>query len=165
MTTSQQPPRVASLTWGVKQSFRNYVAAAGGVIEVDGGGSRTSDGEFIFHAAPDSDLAFDANGALSGQGVFAGEVRFTAHGGMLSVRLAELRLDLSATGAALSIAERTYRLDVARVDLAAAALGVGGQLILPTTVTMDGYQWLGDHYPPGTVLDPVRLSVGVAPGS
>ena len=28
---------------------------------------------------------------------------------------------------------------------------------LPAKLTMDGYFLLGDHYPPGTLVDPVRL--------
>ena len=148
--------RVAQLIWGVKQSFRSYVEAAGGVIDTDA--ERTPDGGFIFVAGPDSDLKLDPEGGLSGTGVFQGQVRFTAHGGMLSVQLTDLWLETGPTGASLSIAERTYRLEVAK--LGAMIDDQPAEPALPTTITLDGYQWLGAHYAPGTVLDPVRLVLG-----
>ena len=156
MTRNSPSGRVAQLIWGVKQSFRSYVEAAGGVIDTDV--ARTSDGGFIFVADPDSDLILDPEGGLSGKGVFQGQVRFTAHGGMLSVQLTDLWLETGPTGASLSIAEPTYRLEVAK--LGAMIDNQPAAMTLPTTITLDGYQWLGAHYPPGTVLDPVRLVLG-----
>ena len=35
--------------------------------------------------------------------------------------------------------------------------GEPGEIVIPATVSMHGSQWLGDHYPPRTPLDPVRL--------
>ncbi|WP_374569706.1 HtaA domain-containing protein [Phenylobacterium sp.] len=163
MAEDQQPARVAALVWGVKHSFRNYVEAAGGATETAAGAERAEDGAFVFAAAPDSDLHLDAAGAPRGTGRFLGEVRFQAHGGMLAVFLADPVLEIGPSGAVLTIADtsaRNRRVEVARLDLAAAAPGETGGLALPATILMDGMFWLGDHYPPGTPLDPVRLAPG-----
>lgn len=150
--------RVTRLHWGVKESFRRYVEAAGGKIEVLDGAERTADGTFVFPAAPDSDLRLGGDGKLEGAGSFLGEVRFEAHGGMLSVKLAKPGIEVGPTGAVLTMAdERGNRLTFANLDLAAAVLD-DDILSLPTAITLDGMYVLGDHYPPKTVLDPVRLS-------
>ena len=155
---------MTTLIWGVKQSFRNYVEMSGGAITVAAGATRTEGGEIAFPAAPDSDLGVDG-GALGGTGRFVGEVRFQAHGGMLSVALFDPGIEVGAEGPALSVADsaaRTRRVTFAKLDLAGMAAGPDGSVTLPATITLDGMFILGDHYPPGTVLDPVRLLAGPA---
>lgn len=81
---------IQTLTWGVKQSFRNYVQGAGGSIQPGEGVTLAPDGAFVFSVAPGaSPLTLDANGRLQGEGQFLGQVQFQAHGGMLSVFLAD----------------------------------------------------------------------------
>ncbi|WP_332764742.1 HtaA domain-containing protein [Phenylobacterium sp.] len=153
-------PWVSALSWGVKQSFRTYVEAAGGAIEVRDGAERAEDGSFTFAAAPGGDLRLDADGKLAGRGAFLGEVRFEAHGGMLSVCLADPILEIGPAGGVVTVADssaRDYRLEVAQLDLGAMTSGESGEIVIPATVSMHGSQWLGDHYPPRTPLDPVRL--------
>jgi len=160
MVKAPQSRPVTMLHWGVKQSFRTYVEATGGVIEVGGGAERAADGGFIFAASQDSDLRLGADGKLEGLGRFRGEVRFSAHGGMLSVGLADPGLEIGASGAALTVGdgvEHTRRLPIARLDLAAMTFADSGEAVIPTALTMDGSQLLGDHYPPTTALDPLRL--------
>lgn len=152
---------VTALTWGVKQSFRAYVEGAGGTIEAGAGAARAADGGFTFAAAPDSSLTLDPEGRLAGRGLFLGEVQFTAHGGMLKVSLVDPILEIGEAGALLTVADhptRTYRLEAAKLDLAAATTEAG-ELTLPAALMMFGSQWLGDHYPAGAALDPVRLAV------
>lgn len=153
---------VTALTWGVKQSFRAYVEGAGGTIETREGAVRTDDGGFTFAAAPDSALTLDAEGRLTGRGIFLGEVQFTAHGGMLKVSLVDPILEIGEAGAVLTLADhptRTYRLEAAKLDLAATTPDPAGGFLLPAALMMFGSQWLGDHYPAGAALDPVRLAV------
>ncbi len=150
--------RVTTLTWGVKQSFRNYVEMSGGTIAATAGAARAEDGALAFAAAPDSDLSIDG-AALSGTGRFRGEVSFQAHGGMLSVSLFDPGVEAGADGPVLTVADtaaRTRRVVFAKLDLAAAT-DAGGALSIPATITLDGMFILGDHYPPGTALDPVGL--------
>lgn len=160
MASEQQPAEGATLTWGVKQSFRSYVEAVGGEIETAAGADRAPDGAFTFAAGPDGDLVIGPDGKPEGTARFTGEVRFKAHGGMLNVFLADPALEIGQSGAALTVADtpaRNRRIEIAHLDLAAATTGADGEIVIPTAVTMDGYFLLGDHYPPKTPLDPVRL--------
>ena len=161
MADPQLQPVIA-LHWGVKTSFRGYVAMMGGVTDVGGGAELTPDGGFTFAAAPDSDLGLAGDGSLTGHGRFSGEVRFEAHGGMLKVFLADPAIEITQTGAVLTVADsaaRTRRVEIAKLDLAALANGEAGGPLIPTSLTMDGSFLLGDHYPPTTALDPVQLAV------
>jgi hypothetical protein len=142
--------RVARLGWGVKQSFRAYVEGSGGTIEAGDGAQRAADGTFAFDAAADSDLAVAEDG-LSGTGRFRGRLAFRAHGGLLSVTLVDPWVEAAGDGWVLSIAETPTR----RTAIAKLGALEGGALGAVTT--LDGMMILGDHYPPGTVLDPVRL--------
>ena len=158
---ASDPVRLTTLSWGVKQSFRGYVEAAGGVIETGAGAERDVDGGFIFVAAPGEGLTLGDDGRPQGQGKFTGEVRFEAHGGMLKVCLADPILDIGPTGAVLTAFDtpaRTHRMEIAKLDLAAITQGDAGELVIPASLAMDGIQVLGDHYPLGAPLDPVRLA-------
>lgn len=153
-------PTIATLAWGVKQSFRGYVEASGGTVAAGAGAERAPDGAFVFAAAPGGSLALDADGRPQGVGGFTGEVAFEAHGGMLKVFLADPAVEIGPDGAALTVADspaRDRRIAIAKLDLAAAAPGPDGALAIPAAITLDGMFLLGDHYPPGTPLDPVRL--------
>ncbi len=164
MTENQPLVRAATLIWGVKQSFRNYVEGSGGAIDAGMGAARTEDGAFAFPAAPGETLTLDADGRPQGRGGFVGEVRFQAHGGMLSVFLADPALEIGPTGAFLTVAdspERTRRLPLAKLDLAAMSTGDDGELVIAATMSMEGWQVLGDHYQPMTPLDPVRVKLAV----
>ena len=142
--------RVTTLGWGVKASFRAYVEAAGGAITAADGASRAPDGGFVFEAAPDSDLAVE-DGRPAGTGRFRGRAVFQAHGGLLSVTLVDPWVEPAADGWVLSIAETATR------RTAIARLGALEDGAMSAVTTLDGMMILGDHYPPGTVLDEVRL--------
>lgn len=162
MAEAQPPVRIATLGWGVKQSFRNYVEATGGTIETLGGAERASDGGFIFPATAGEGVRLDADGRPQGRAAFQGGVRFEAHGGMLSVRLADPAVELGPTGGALSVADAAAggrRVEIARLDVPAMAWGDDGEIVIPAALTIDGCFLLGDHYPPMTPLDPVRLAL------
>jgi hypothetical protein len=159
MTSHAKP----SLAWGVKQSFRAYVEAAGGTIETGGGADRDPDGAFIFAAAPGDGLRLGADGRLEGVGGFVGEVRFDAHGGMLKVFMADPAIEIGEGGAVLTVWDtpsRTKRVALAQLDLAAMTADDGGALVIPTTLAKDGWQVLGDNYPPRTPLDAAQIRLG-----
>jgi hypothetical protein len=152
---------VATLEWGLKQSFRAYVEGAGGSIETGEGATRSSDGVFVFNAAPgEAGLALGADGKPAGTGRFVGEVRCEAHGGMLKVYMADPAVEIGPDGGVLTVAEapaRDKRVALALLDLDAATRGDDGALTIPAKVSMDGWRVLPDHYPPMTPLDPLRL--------
>jgi hypothetical protein len=150
----------AVLSWGVKQSFRSYVEGSGGAIEATMGAERDADGGFRFPAAPGAQVTLDDEGRPRGRSDFVGEVRFEAHGGMLSVSLADPSLEIGPAGAFLTVADspdRIRRVPLAKLDLAAMSRADDGALVIPASMSMEGWQVLGDHYLPMTPLDPVRL--------
>ena len=159
---SDQRASVATLIWGVKQSFRAYVEGSGGAIDTGAGAERGPDGAFVFAAAPGPRLTINSDGKPQGRGDFVGEVRFEAHGGMLKVFLADPTVEISSDVARITVAdneERDVRVRLAELDLAGAARD-GRELVIPTKLSKDGWRVLGDHYPPMTPLDPVRLKLG-----
>jgi len=151
--------RMATLSWGVKQSFRGYMDAAGGTVTVGGGAERAPDGVFLFPQSAESTLARGPDGALHGVGRFEGEVSFNAHGGMLNVVLTDPWVEATDAGVVLTVAAGPARRVVfAKLDAAAMETEADGTLALPAAITLDGMFILGDHYPPGTALDPVRVA-------
>ena len=151
---------VAQLCWGLKQSFRAYVEAAGGTIEVGAGAERTADGGFAFALVPGEGLGLSDDGKLEGVGRFAGQVLCRAHGGMLNVFLADPVVEIRSAGAVITVADtpaRDQRVTLAELDLGGATIEDGGDMAIPTKLSRDGWKVLGDHYAPGAPLDPVCL--------
>lgn len=150
---------VRTLRWGVKQSFRTYVEATGGTIEVGGGATRAPDGSFEFPALPPSTLTLAGNGDLVGTGQFAGWVSFQTHGGMLSVRLSDPGLQTDDGAAVVTVQADGWseRLDIARLEVGTDARAAKSPIACPAVLTRDGGELLGGHYPPITALDPVVL--------
>ena len=146
------------LTWGVKESFRAYVEAAGGTISVRDGAIRDAEGSFVFTALPGGDLAIVDDGPPTGTLRFQGTVAFEAHGGMLRSTLAELGVEADQDGLVLTAAQApggTRRCTIARLGPVEAT--PQGAIILGAVITLDGMFQIADNYPPGTPLDPVRL--------
>ena len=160
--TEQPVDEGARLSWGLKQSFRAYVEGAGGAIEAGEGARRSADGAFTFPPAPGEGLRLGADGKPEGVARFVGEVRCEAHGGMLKVFLADPSVEIGPSGAVLAVADtpaRDRRVELAQLDLAAAAIADDGDWVIPAKLSRDGWQVLGDHYPQSTPLDPVRLKL------
>jgi hypothetical protein len=152
---------MATLSWGVKQSFRSYVDAAGGTVTVGGGAERAPDGVFLFPQSAESTLARGPDGALQGVGRFEGEVSFNAHGGMLNVVLTDPWVEATDAGLVLSVAAGPARRVVfAKLDAAAMETEADGTLALPAAITLERHVHPRRPLPAGTALDPVRV-VGV----
>lgn len=146
------------LTWGVKASFRGYVQAAEGTITLRDGATRADDGTFVFTALPGGDLVIAPDGSASGTTRFQGTVEFEAHGGMLRSTLGELGLEATADGLVLTAAEAPmYRGRCVVADLGPVEIAADGSVTLGAVITLDGMFQIAENYPPGTVLDPVRL--------
>lgn len=163
MGDEQNSRAVLSLAWGVKQSFRAYVQSAGGTISTENGATRTADGGFHFPPAADNSLTFGPE--PGGRGVFGGEIKFDAHGGMLAVFLADPVIEMTPKGLMLSVADapsRKWRVEVALLDVAALTRPTPDEVVIPTSLTIEGIQLLGDHYPFRTPLDPVHLTLAAA---
>jgi len=147
------------LTWGVKESFRQYVEAAGGSITTSDGATRNADGSFLFNAETEGDLAITSDGTVSGSQAFAGTVSFEAHGGMLKSTLSGLAIEAGGDGLMLSALEGPMNESRCKIaKLAHNHTDDDGNPHFSAEITLDGMFQIADNYPPGTALDDVMLS-------
>lgn len=149
------------LRWNVKASFVAYVRGSSGRIETSCG-AREEDGEFVFDRGVDG-LQID-DGTPRGVAKFSGAVRFTAHGGLLDLRIADPRIEFGPHLASLAVTGT----DGGALEL--ATLDVGGALerdgvlewigVLPM-LTPDGAAAFNGVYPAYSELD--AMSFRLAP--
>ena len=168
----------ATLTWGVKESFRAYVS--GSIAN----GDWTTEGAATYETP---EFRFEEGaGSLSEDGTegdvdFDGAIRFTGHDGALGVTLANpvvrftdatsavLMLDVTSGDRAAAEAgdtstRTTERVPFADLDLASAAASDTAEMRfedVPATLTEQGHG-VFDSYEAGTPLDPVDLAATVA---
>lgn len=87
-----------SFTWGVKESFRNYVEGniARGAITVKDGASRS--GGSVVYPASASSITGDSKGVVR----FGGTVNFTGHNGVLDLPLSDIAMHIDGSKAGLT---------------------------------------------------------------
>ncbi|MFE7354522.1 HtaA domain-containing protein [Streptomyces sp. NPDC057543] len=161
-----------TLEWGVKESFRAYLASSfsGGKIAVKNGATQAPDnGVFTFvNGKGTYDTATHGTDTA-----FEGGVNFYAHGGVLDITLSDVKLATTGTGGAITVDVTTpegTRDDVAfaALDLSAVKPGRGadGAMVfkdIPATLTKAGSEAFNGQYKEGDALDPATLSVNAAP--
>ncbi|MFJ1548224.1 HtaA domain-containing protein [Streptomyces sp. NPDC088246] len=157
-----------TLEWGVKESFRKYLASSfsGGKITVKDGATQAPDnGVFTFvNGKGTYDTATHGTDT-----VFEGGVNFYAHGGVLDITLSDVKLATTGTGGAITVDVATpegTRNDVAFAALDLSAVkpgrGAGGAMVfkdIPATLTKAGSEAFNGQYKEGDALDPATLSV------
>ncbi|RIV37953.1 HtaA domain-containing protein [Micromonospora radicis] len=147
--------------WSVKDSFLHYIRGMpDGRVEVSDGAAVTSAGEFYFPL-----VAVESSpGTLKLS--FGGEVRFTAHRGLLSVALKRPRIDLHDAHAELFVRPDDLDRQVAAIELPPRILDgdVAMWLNSATVLAGDGPEMFGGTYPPGEPLAPLTVRVPVRPG-
>lgn len=148
----------SKLIWGVKESFRGYVKAAGGDITVSEGATVADDGTFVFVAEPGGDLAIQPDGSASGATRFQGTVTFEAHGGMLKSTLAQLGVEAGEDGLVLTVLDAPMNKSRCAIAELLPVEVIGDVATLGTKITVDGMYQIADNYPPGTELDPIILA-------
>lgn len=158
----------ATLSWGVKESFRTYITGpiAHGSITTTGGvtNNGTSYGwsagtGTIDDAAPSADVSY------------GGGVHFTGHDGQLDMLLENIRIEVAGGSGTLyadvtskALSGPDYDADgVAFATLAPGAPtianGVASWSGVPATLTADGATAFASFYSAGTALDPVSFSL------
>ncbi|KRB78092.1 hypothetical protein ASE01_08000 [Nocardioides sp. Root190] len=168
-----------TLTWGVKQSFRDYVVGpiAHGSVTVEDGAVRNQDGTFTFAVA--GGWSDPAAGTAEVQ--LDGSVTFAGHDGpptcapeyspCLQLTVSDPVLRLDDDGAVLvadvtSKDEASHQLveypgvELADVDAATGWKLVGDRITagpLPATLTSSGAGAFAGFYAAGTQLDPISL--------
>ncbi|MFE4798823.1 HtaA domain-containing protein [Streptomyces sp. NPDC056708] len=157
-----------TLEWGVKESFRKYLASSfsGGKITVkDGATQARGNGVFTFvNGKGTYDTATHGTDTA-----FEGGVHFYAHGGVLDITLSDVKLATTGTGGAITVDVATpegTRNDVAFAALDLSAVkpgqGAGGAMVfkdIPATLTKAGSEAFNGQYKEGDALDPATLSV------
>ena len=160
-----------AMTWGVKQSFRSYLASpiAHGEITTADGASRTESGTFAFSKAS-GNISDTGAATLS----FGGSVHFTGHEGQLDFTLLNPKLQLNAAGTGtLTVTKKDAdgaSTNVVIADVSGSKVNVEGDKAsvanLDAKLTSAGASVFAfggrPFYPAGTALDPVSFSVTLA---
>ncbi|GAA2310517.1 HtaA domain-containing protein [Glycomyces scopariae] len=153
-----------SVTWGVKETFRNYVTGpiAGGAIEVVDGAAQNGDGTFTFAPVTGTlDQTTQTTATESGGGV-----RFTGHHGALDLLIENVATVSDTVGYTGAIyADVTSNGEVFEdVHFADFEVGqwtwVDGFTTLtdaPVTLTADGAEAFAGFYQAGAALDPITI--------
>ncbi len=161
----------ATLDWGIKSSFRNYIS--GGIangswtlsgVGYDGGRYGWSSGSGSLNTA-------DTRGLVR----FPGTVSFSGHGGVLTLTLSNVALRVSGPNTATIVAD-VHSTDMSGTPsdhrgVAFATVALGGASAsgssfsatgAPASLTADGATAFAGFYTAGTALDPVsfRLPLG-----
>ncbi|GAA1529635.1 hypothetical protein GCM10009788_36370 [Nocardioides humi] len=167
---AESPITGATLDWGIKASFRNYIegSIAHGSISTSGGATRNADGTFRF---VDGSGTFDDEGNLT-ELSFAGTVSFDGHDGQLDLDISDVRVDLngdqSVVRADMTSKDMTSGEVVDYPDVVVATLdpeagtyaGEDGSSTwsgIPARLSAAGAPAFGGFYAGGTELDPVAL--------
>lgn len=155
---------IPGLYWGVRESFVRYVLGnPDGRVHGDDGVETDGEGTFRFP------LGSAERHGDDWRLVFRGEVAFSAHGGLLAVRIAQPILELRAGDGTLSVRRGGERVVIARVR-PAPPVPEGAWLVfppLPAALTAEGVALFGDVYAEGDALDPLRIALltGAIPGA
>lgn len=176
--TTHRTVSAATMSWGVRESFRKYIetGVAKGTITTGGGASRSGN---TFQFPLDSSTI---SSTASGQITFAGEVHFTGHNGALDMLLrnptvvidgtqGELRVDyisrkfegMDATGTVREGRQETLAtIALAQApDFSAAHTTISGTVSL----TSSGAEIFGGFYEAGEALDPLNIELSLGDGA
>jgi len=161
----------ASLTWGVKKSFTDYVTGpiADGSISPSG----VSSGGSGF-GWPGSAKDFDLEKGV-GQVAFSGSVDFSGHDDALNLRIANPRIEVTSESAGVLYADvkstnpagevtiDSSSVKIATLNLSGKKTGDDSSITytaVPATLTPEGVPAFAEFYDAGSALDPVTFTVG-----
>ncbi|MET9675737.1 HtaA domain-containing protein [Streptomyces sp. NPDC006482] len=173
------PPTALSdgtLDWGIKQSFRSYLAQpfAQGKTTLEGGAKQApGNGVFTFVEGTGT---YDT-GTHATANSFKGGVHFEAHAGVLDIRISDVKLTTKGTAAPTGeitadvVTKEKNGTFTTRDDVSFAALdmtgvrpsqGAGGAMVfkdIPAKLTQDGAAAFAGFYKEGDALDAATLTV------
>ncbi|WP_411699034.1 HtaA domain-containing protein [Conyzicola sp.] len=162
VTATAPAPSTASLDWGVKKSFRDYIVSpiANGTITTNG--VTDIGGVYSFPSA--SGGSYDASTGI-GSVLYTGSVHFTGHAGVLDIDFSNPSIRVaSATAGTLSVSvDGGDPVVIANLDLGSATTSSTATSTsfagAPATVTAAGATAFGGFYSAGTSLDPVSFTI------
>lgn len=158
-----QPSVPLGLRWGIKRSFVEYIGRmADGAGSVGNGAVSVGEQEVLF--APGSvRREHGADGAAQETWAFRGEVRFSGHFGMLSVRLAAPVLTVRGGAAELTVdgASGDDRLPLVtlRLDRLPAPDGLEIWSGTDVTLTEAATGLFNGSYPAGEPFEPLTVTL------
>jgi hypothetical protein len=167
VSVAEKSVGAGSLSWGIKQSFRDYVSGpiAKGAITTSGVGA--SGGIFTFGQSTGG--SYD-RGTGVGTSNYSGTVRFTGHAGLLNVAISNpvVRIDSATQGTLLVSVNGGASTPFATLDLAAATRSTPEGTVtysgVPAALTSQGASVFtlngSSFYATGTALDPVSFVIG-----
>lgn len=163
-TSTPERPLASGLIWGVKASFLSYLTRMPDLTSSVNGAIVTSGGGFYFPLESADD--YDADTGL-GTLRFTGDVRFSAHHGILFVMFASPWVTFEPGRATLSFVDPDShpRLDRRRpmADLAVGDwsehLGARAWPGLPATLREESTELFNGVYPTGEPMEPVDIRV------
>uniref|UniRef100_UPI0004CA14F6 HtaA domain-containing protein n=1 Tax=Streptomyces sp. NRRL F-5727 TaxID=1463871 RepID=UPI0004CA14F6 len=165
-----------TLDWGIKQSFRSYLAQpfAKGRTTTEGGATQAAgNGVFTF---VDGTGTYDTTSHATAT-AFKGGVHFEAHEGALDIRISDVRLRTAGSAAPTGeitadvVTKEKDGTFTTRDDVSFAALdmtgvrpgrGAGGAMVfkdIPAKLTEDGAAAFAGFYKAGDALDAATLTV------
>ncbi|PKV85459.1 HtaA domain-containing protein [Streptomyces sp. TLI_146] len=162
----------ATLDWGFKDSFRRYVGA-GGITVADGAQQAAGNGVFTF---VDGTGAYDTSTHASAT-AFKGSVRFSAHGGVLDIKLSDLKVTTTTTTGVITADvttkdggkdRTTDDVPLADLDLSRVKPSQGAAMTfkdIPATLTEQGAAAFNGNYKKGEKLDPATLTFPMGGGA
>ncbi|WP_329398360.1 HtaA domain-containing protein [Streptomyces melanogenes] len=161
----------ATLDWGFKDSFRRYVGA-GGITVADGAEQAAGNGVFRF---VDGTGTYDTSTHASAT-AFKGSVRFSAHGGVLDIKLSDLKVTTTTTTGVITADVTTKDggkdktaddVPLADLDLSQVKPSQGAAMTfkdIPATLTEQGAAAFNGNYKKGEKLDPATLTFPMGGG-
>ncbi|WP_290806066.1 HtaA domain-containing protein [Herbiconiux sp.] len=130
-----EPSEGGDLVWGVKSSWRSYLAAFGGTTTASNGASVNADGLFVFTQADTGE--YDATTGV-GSIDYQGAVRFVNPSHGFDIAFANPTVTLDGTGSAVLSAETSTNDTAGLTSLSRVDLAV---LDLPTPTGTDPITW------------------------
>lgn len=155
------PNPTGSLTWAVRDSLMRYVTViAGGSYDIDGPASIDDSGVFTFplvRAVPSDD---------GWRLLFSGSLHFTAHHGLLDIRIIDPEIVVGpGTGALLAHTNADSSELTAIVELGAAAPAQDGDVLVwdavPSKLLGSAVEMFGTVYPAGTDMAPLGIRITI----
>lgn len=159
----------ASLTWGVKASFRSYITGPIAQGSVNLQGASSSGSAYSWSGGSGSFNDEESRGVVS----YSGAVNFTGHAGKLDLTIANPRVQLTSASSGVLIADVTSKAlqgaDVNAAGIALATLNLAdgsswssansvGWDSVPATLTAAGATAFGGFYQAGAALDDVAFT-------
>ncbi|MFI1176566.1 HtaA domain-containing protein [Streptomyces melanogenes] len=161
----------ATFDWGFKESFRRYVGA-GGITVADEAKQAAGNGVFTF---VDGTGTYDTATHASAT-AFKGSVRFSAHGGILDIKLSDLKVTTTTTTGVITADVTTKDggkdktaddVPLADLDLSQVKPSQGAAMTfkdIPATLTEQGAAAFNGNYKKGEKLDPATLTFPMGGG-